>query len=105
MTFDAGVMPIVMQQCEALGLSEEEVQNLWDQTREYRDFTDDEVTVRCVAADEMQKLNHQYRDQNKPTNVLTFSYGDATHDVALCLEVAEREARERAVTVRRWVAQ
>jgi probable rRNA maturation factor len=31
-----------------------------------------ELTIRCVDAAEMIGLNHQYRDQNKPTNVLAF---------------------------------
>lgn len=31
-----------------------------------------EITVRLVDADESRTLNHEYRDKDKPTNVLSF---------------------------------
>lgn len=31
-----------------------------------------ELTIRIVEADESQAINHDYRDKNKPTNVLSF---------------------------------
>ena len=33
-----------------------------------------ELTVRIVDNDESQQLNHQYRNKNKPTNVLSFPF-------------------------------
>ena len=104
MTFDAGVMPVVLQQCEQLDLTAKEIQDLWERTRQYRNFTDDEVTVRCVDEAEIQRLNRRYRNKDKPTNVLTFSYDDAMHDVALCVAILEREAHARDVSLRDWVA-
>lgn len=33
-----------------------------------------ELCIRLVDTDEMQQLNHEFRDQNKPTNVLAFPF-------------------------------
>jgi len=106
-------MPIVLQ-CDTFPLSLEEVRRLWAETRAHQDFLDEQVSVRCVSEDEIRRLNKEYRDRDAPTNVLTFSYGDvgeatelpegAEHDVALCLSVAEREAAQRSVELRDYVA-
>ena len=34
-----------------------------------------EICIRLVNKDESQQLNSQFRKKNKPTNVLSFSYG------------------------------
>lgn len=99
-------MPVQLQ-CENFVLTDEEARRLWDETIRYRDFLDDEVTVRCVSEAEIQRLNQQYRGQGKPTNVLTFSYTDEErggHDIALCMAVAEHEAFERGAEVRDYAA-
>jgi probable rRNA maturation factor len=59
-----------------------------------------DLTLRVVNAAESQKLNHEYRGKDYPTNVLTFPYsepGDETAhaDIVLCSEVLVREAREQ----------
>ena len=64
-----------------------------------RDF---EISVRVVDESEMQALNRDYRDQDKPTNVLSFPAGDVaglpsdvSHmlgDIVVCATVVEREA-------------
>ncbi|MAF81153.1 rRNA maturation RNase YbeY [bacterium] len=92
-------------QCKegALPLTSAEVQQLWLTTIAEREHADDPVTVRCVSEQEMVELNTTYRKQAKPTNVLTFSY-DQEHDVALCLAVAIREASDRGVELRDYVA-
>lgn len=61
-----------------------------------------ELAVRIVDEAEIQALNVQYREQDKPTNVLAFPAGDmaglptdAEHvlgDVVICGPVVEREA-------------
>lgn len=84
-------------------MNEEEIQDLWRATRAYRKFPHEQVNVRFVSKEEIQRLNAHYRGKDKPTNVLTFSY-DGEHDVAVCLEVAEGEARERGVRRRDYVA-
>jgi probable rRNA maturation factor len=57
-----------------------------------------DITVRLVAAEEGRMLNRQYRGKDHATNVLTFAYPDTdplAGDIALCVPVVEREAREQ----------
>ena len=64
-----------------------------------------EVSVRIVDEAEMQALNREYRDQDKPTNVLAFPAGDAGFalpgdipllgDVVVCAGVVAREADQQ----------
>lgn len=61
-----------------------------------------EVCINVVDAAESQQLNMTYRQQDKPTNVLSFpadlpDFVESTHlgDLAICAEVVIREAREQ----------
>ena len=64
-----------------------------------------EVSVRIVAADEMRALNRDYRDKDKPTNVLSFPAGQVTGlpeaesmpigDIVVCADVVSNEAAEQ----------
>ena len=66
---------------------------------------DAEVSVRIVDEAEMQALNREYRDQDKPTNVLAFPAGDTGFalpgeipllgDIVVCAGVVAREADEQ----------
>jgi probable rRNA maturation factor len=66
---------------------------------------DAEVSVRIVDEAEMHVLNREYRDQDKPTNVLAFPAGDAGFvppgeipllgDIVVCAAVVAREADEQ----------
>ncbi len=59
---------------------------------------DAEVTLRLVDAEEGRTLNRQYRGRDHATNVLTFAYTDTdplSGDIALCVPLVEREAREQ----------
>ena len=104
-------MPVVLQHCDELPVTSVEVASLWAAAAKARGHGDDQVTVRCVDGPTMQELNSQYRHQNKPTNVLTFSYpssdfGQAPeHDVALCLPVAQQEAAVGEVPLKDYAAQ
>jgi probable rRNA maturation factor len=59
---------------------------------------DADITVRLVAAEEGRTLNRQYRGRDHATNVLSFAYSDTdplAGDIALCVPIVEREAREQ----------
>jgi probable rRNA maturation factor len=66
---------------------------------------DAEVSVRIVDEPEMRALNRDYRDQDKPTNVLAFPAGDPGFvppgetpllgDIVVCAGVVAREAEEQ----------
>ena len=66
---------------------------------------DCDVSIRIVDAGEMQALNRDYRDQDKPTNVLAFPAGDdgfappgetpLLGDIVVCAGVVAREAAEQ----------
>jgi probable rRNA maturation factor len=61
------------------------------------------VTVRLVGAAEGRALNRQYRGRDQTTNVLTFVYPETdplSGDIALCIPVVEREAREQSKNLR-----
>lgn len=68
---------------------------------------DDIVSVRPVSLEEITDLNSRYRNKKASTNILTFSYTDASpyeHDIALCIDVATDEAKERDIPLRDYVA-
>ncbi len=66
---------------------------------------DFDVSIRIVDAGEMQALNRDYRDQDKPTNVLAFPAGDTGFappgerpllgDIAVCAGIVADEAGEQ----------
>ncbi len=66
---------------------------------------DADVSIRIVDEQEMRALNRDYRDQDKPTNVLAFPAGDAGFvppgerpllgDIVVCAGVVAREADEQ----------
>jgi probable rRNA maturation factor len=69
---------------------------------------DADVSVRVVNANEMQQLNSEFREQDKPTNVLSFPAGDIEGlpsdadvplgDIVVCAEVVRSEAKEQGKT-------
>jgi len=94
-------MPLVIN-CESLLASQGKANDLWARVKSRFDLGDDAVTVECVSLSEIKKLNRKYRKIGKETNVLTFSYGEGQHDIALCPEVAEVEAKERGVSAQNY---
>ncbi len=55
------------------------------------------VTIRFAEDDEVQTLNHDFRSQNKPTNVLSFpsDEGDYQGDIILARGIIFAEAKEQ----------
>jgi probable rRNA maturation factor len=71
----------------------------------YRNDHAAEVALSVLDTDEMQRINFEFRQKNRPTNVLSFPAGESplqgtTHigDVILCAEVINREAIEQDKT-------
>jgi len=61
--------------------------------------TKQEVCITIVDETESAALNHQYRQKNYPTNVLSFQYedipgfvSDMLGDLVICAEVVKKEA-------------
>lgn len=72
----------------------------------YRQPGHSSVDFKIVNSDESQALNFQYRQQNKPTNVLSFPMDlppnmgfDMLGDIAICDSVVAREAQEQGKTL------
>lgn len=64
--------------------------------------TDAEVTIRIVDEAESQQLNFEYREKDKPTNVLSFPFQQPPGmelpllgDLVICAQVVSREASEQ----------
>ncbi|MCC2594877.1 rRNA maturation RNase YbeY [Pusillimonas sp. MFBS29] len=62
------------------------------------------LTIRLVDADEGRRLNHEFRQKDYATNVLTFEYGIdpdgmAGGDIVLCVPVLHSEAATQKKTV------
>lgn len=71
----------------------------------------DALTVRFAAPDAIRQLNRDWRGKDRPTDVLSFPLEGETAegrsylgDLAICLVVAERQARRRRHTTTREVA-
>lgn len=70
-------------------------------------FQDDaEVTIRLVDEAESQQLNFEYREKDKPTNVLSFPFQQPPGlelpllgDLVICAQVVAREALEQNKTL------
>lgn len=67
---------------------------------------DREVSIRIIDRDESQALNYQYRHQDKPTNVLSFSCDlpadvdlPLLGDLAICADIVACEACDQKKTL------
>jgi probable rRNA maturation factor len=58
---------------------------------------DAQLALRFVGASEGLQLNLEFRDQDHPTNVLTFTYetAPASADIVICLPVVTQESIEQ----------
>ena len=55
------------------------------------------VGLYFIGSAEMQAMNKEYRGKDKATDILSFTYGEEEEqigDLALCLDVAEAQAKE-----------
>ncbi len=75
---------------------------IWAQAAMEDDDQTSSLAIRVVDAAESQELNRTYRDNDKPTNVLSFLFDlppeiEESHlgDLAICAEVVAEEAQEQ----------
>jgi probable rRNA maturation factor len=98
MTIELDVQVACQQEC----LPTAEQLQLWVNTALLPYNKDFELTIRLVELEESQQLNHQYRDKNKPTNVLSFPFEvpegvelNLLGDLVICAQVVVNEANEQ----------
>ncbi len=69
---------------------------------------DAELSILLTSDFEIHQLNHDYRNKDKPTDVLSFALregegrefaGDMLGDIVISLETAERQAADRGITL------
>ena len=65
-----------------------------------------ELVIRLVDQDESRRLNEQFANRNKPTNVLSFPAGlppsiglPLLGDIVICAPLVEREAEDQNKTI------
>ncbi len=88
--------------CPEENLPSEQQFNTWAMAALGQYNRDFELTIRLVTSEESQQLNHQYREKDKPTNVLSFPFEvpegielDLLGDLVVCSEVVESEAKNQ----------
>jgi probable rRNA maturation factor len=84
----------------------EEQLNLWVEAAIAQSVDGPELTIRIVSSEEIQSLNRDYREKDKPTNVLSFPFESPPGielpllgDIIICAEVVESEAKEQGKTL------
>ena len=96
--------------CDGIAVPSVDIMTSWvtRTVAEVGGVPDSEVSVRVVDADEMQALNRDYRQKDKPTNVLSFPAGAVSGlpdgeplplgDIVVCASVVHKEAAAQAKT-------
>jgi len=92
--------------CQSELLPQEKQFQLWVDSALGQYNKDFELTVRLVEVKESQQLNLQYRNKDKPTNVLSFPFEvpkdielNLLGDLVICVNVVEQEAKEQNKSV------
>jgi len=88
--------------CDHADIPSQEQFLLWVETALSKTNQDFELTIRIVDIEESQQLNSQYRQKNKPTNVLSFPFEvpegielNLLGDLVICADVVIQEASEQ----------
>jgi probable rRNA maturation factor len=87
---------------DAPGLPGEAQLQAWAEAALRDEREETELTIRIVDEPESQALNRDYRDKDKPTNVLSFPFEappgvacELLGDLVICAPVVAREAAEQ----------
>lgn len=91
---------------EDVELPSSEQFQLWLEAALSQHSSDLELTIRLVNADESRQLNHQYRQKDNPTNILSFPFEvpegielNLLGDLVICSEIVIQEAKEQTKNV------
>lgn len=92
----------LQQACTAQNIPSNEQFQLWVDSALNSYKKDFELTIRLVDIQESQSLNLQYRQKDKPTNVLSFPFDvpegielDLLGDLIICADIVVKEAKEQ----------
>jgi probable rRNA maturation factor len=92
----------LQQACKAENLPTTAQFQLWVDSALDNYQKDFELTIRLVDVQESQALNLQYREKDKPTNVLSFPFEvpegielDLLGDLVICADIVAKEAKQQ----------
>ena len=76
----------------------------WEMAKNRQCISVNEVSVKIIGREEMQKLNHLFRDKDYPTNVLAFPSDPIPGiphtflgDIAICAPIVWEEANDQNI--------
>ena len=87
-------------------ISEQKLQQCFSLVSEYLKISDTSVNVNIVSNSEIQEVNNQYRNKDKPTNIISFPFekpeglpddvmNDFLGDIIIAPDVLKSEALEQ----------
>ncbi len=62
-----------------------------------------ELDVSFVSSRRIQEVNKQYRDKDKPTNILSFPFSDASGQIIICPVIAKKEASSLSIAADEYI--
>ena len=80
---------------------QDEIKSIISKVLDYLDYRTRDicVSVSFTTPEEIRQLNSNYRNVDKPTNVLSFpNTGNVLGDIVLCLDIVKKEATEQQKT-------
>lgn len=97
--------------CKKANLPKKKLFQHWLNTVIIPFYAKSEITIRFVDKLESHKLNLTYRNDNKPTNILSFPFDSTISsipqllgDLVICQEIVEKESYEQGKTIEAHLA-
>ncbi len=61
------------------------------------------LSVAYLSAERIKKINQTYRQKNKATSILSFTFADDFGEILLCPSLIRKEAKKRGRTFEEWL--